>query len=248
MAVTDPAAFFGSTDEAMHFDGSEFDAELLAMHGSPAELRIATRCACWQRETGVPDPSCRLCWPLGFVYDAPQVVNVFGPNRKPTRRQDAAGTYDASDAYFTLPTGVLPTFGSRITLPLSEIIVDDILTKGSEDITRYHRVLELQEAHYVVRVPPTGSPYENERRDLVFTGPVPHLTRNDRTFTWNPAIVPPIPDGTRYVVRLKVLVEYICWEFQERNENGLPLPGRMLGKRVDYLHHPRGAQPLQPAA
>lgn len=246
MAVTSDQHVNGF--DAFHFDSDEFDEELLNEHGSPAEFRMATRCACWLKETGQPDPACRLCWPLGFVYDAPEVIQAFGPNRRPTRRFDAAGSYDASDAFFTLPTRIIPSFGSRITLPLSEIIVDDILTKGSEDITRYYRVLELQQAHYVVRVPPTGHPYQNERRALVFQGVNPHITLIDRTIVWNPATTASIPDGTRYVVRLKVLVEYLCWEFQERNENGLPLPGRCLGKRVDYLHHPRGAQPLVPAA
>lgn len=228
VSTSSTTAAFGS----FHLDPAAFDA-LLVRSGSPADLRIATRCACYDPRSGSPDPACTLCFPFGVVWGPVTSLKVFGPNRKPTRRQDAAGTYDASDAFFTFPTGVIPTRGSRLTLPLSVITVDDLLVKGDRDTIRYPNVVAIEAAFYTTRNPPTGSPYTVVQHPLVLGT---DIAISGRTVTW---INGAVPNGTPYRVRFTALAEYLVWEDQDRNEGGRALPYRCLCKRVDYLLHPR---------
>lgn len=235
MAITDPnLAGPGFADN--HLDPAALDA-LIDRSGTTATLRIATRCGCYDVRTGAPDPACMLCMPFGVIWDDPVPTKVFGPNRKPTRRQDAAGNFDASDAFFTFKTGILPPRGSRVTLPLSQLVVDDMLVKGERDVIRYPNVVAVEAAFYMGRDQPEGSEYNVVKHDLTFTGSTPHLTFAGRQVTW--AVGSAVPDGTVYRVRFKALVEYLVWEDQDRNEGGNALPGKCLCKRVDYLLHPR---------
>lgn len=231
----DPAAM-----AEFHFESAQFDA-MLETHGTVALLRFATPCACWSDATGQPDPACRLCWPLGFLYDAPVELRVFGPNRRPTRRVDAAGEYEPSDAFFTFPTGVTPPYGSRFVLPTSQPLVHDRLLKGREDVFRYAHVSDVLAAHYIRRVSRVGAPgtYDNERVNLV-RGVDYAVDLATREVTW---LTSAIPDGTRVVFRLRIAAEWVVWELQDRNEGGLEQPWRALCKRLDFLIHPRGAKP-----
>ncbi len=223
----------------LHFDPAEFDG-MLAQNGSPADLRFAMRCACWDDQTGEPDPACMQCFPFGWVWEAPQTVNVFGPNRKPTRRVDAAGTYDIGDAFFTLPSGLEPPRMSRLTMTLSTLTVWDALLKNKEDVIRFPTVLGIDRAWHSTRTPPSGGQYGRSNLDLTFSGATPDITVTGRQVTWNPANT--LPDGTPYVVRFKTYAEYLVWEQQERNEGGRVLPSRFLCKRLDYYLHPRGTK------
>jgi hypothetical protein len=220
-----------------HLRPPDFDA-LLRRSGSPVELRYATPCACTVKRMGEPDPACQLCFPYGVIWDAPQTVYCFGPNRKPTFRADTMGSYEVGDAYFTFPTSVVPPFLSRITLPLSVLTLSDQLVKGEEDVIRYPRVLEVERAHCTRRVPPSGAPYVTEL--------VPLTLGTDVTFDGRRAVWPPdspVPDGTIVAVRFRALVEYGTWEPQDRNEGGNQLPYRYLCKRLDYYLHPSGPEP-----
>jgi len=240
MAVTDTSALVVPG----HFSPARFDA-LLARHGSPIELRFATRCGCWDDRAGRPDPGCMVCFPFGFVWDAPllwngQPMKAYGPNRKPTRRHDAVGTYEVGDAFFTLPSGIEPPFMSRITASLSVLTVFDELVKAKQDMIRYPDVLNVDRVWYSTRTPATGAPYDRANVPLSFSGANPDLTITGRQVTWNPAST--VPDGTRYIVRFQTYLHYVVWEQQERNEGGNILPSRFLCKKIDYLLHPRGTK------
>jgi hypothetical protein len=216
---------------------ADLDA-LLDRAGTPCELRMAMPCGCGTDRMGDADPGCALCFPYGVVWDPPVTVKVFGPNRKPTFRVDTAGSYETGDAYFTFPTGVVPTFLSRLTLPLGVLTLTDQLIKGSQDVIRYPTVLVVDRAHWVQRVPPVGSPYENVLVPLVLGTDV---TVVGRKLVWPAGS--PVPDGTTVAVRFSAMVEYGCWEPQDRNEGGNQLPYRVLCKRLDYYLHPRGPDP-----
>ena len=228
--------------DSFHFESGEFD-ELLTEHGTPALMRYAMRCGCWTVETGQADPACMTCRPYGYVWDAAIAMNVFGPNRRPTRRPDAVGTFDVGDAFFSLPTGQTPPHYSRFTLPtLSEIIVDDILTKGREDTIRFGTVSSVIQAHYSVRTPPTGYPYTRANTPLVLGT---DISVAGRDVTWlNGAIA----DGTRYTIQFKAHQEWVVWEPQDRNEGGKPMPFRYLCKRLDFLAHPKATGEMDYAA
>ena len=239
MAVTNPAAM-GIPFGEFHLRPPDFD-DLLRRSGSPAELRFAMPCACGTSRMGEPDPACLVCFPYGVVWDAPQTLKCFGPNRKPTFRVDTAGSYEIGDAYFTFPTGIVPPFLSRITLPLSVLTLTDQLVKGTEDGIRYPTVLAVEKAHYTRRNPPTGHPYVTEIVPLTLGTDV---TVDGRRLVWPPAS--PVPDGTLVSVRFAARVEYGVWEPHDRNEGGNQLPYRFLCKRLDYYLHPRG--PAEPQA
>lgn len=233
MLTEDVASF-----DAFHFVPGQFDA-LLAAHGTDVALRLAMRCACWNADSGRPDPACTLCFPFGFLFDAPVTVRAYGPNRKPTRRVDTPGSFEVGDAFFTFPTGVKPTYFSRLVLPTSEILVDETLTKGSEDTIRFSHVLGVEKAHATRRNPPTGHPYVTEVVPLTLGT---DFTLSGRTIVWPGGSTH--ANGTRYVLRLRTLEEYVVWETQTRNENGQDLPWRCLCKRVDFLTHPKAPAEL----
>lgn len=235
MAIYEPAS---ALDE-FHFEAEAFH-DLLKINGArEAMLAKAMRCGCWDPLTGQPDPACQLCYPFGFIYEEPVAVAVFGPNRKPTRRFEQLGVFDPGDAWFTFPPGVTPPFASRIILPQSVIEVDDVLTKGKWDITRFGHVVELQRAIYSTRTPASGAPYTRENVDLTWNEVGADFTFAGRTVTWDVASA--VPDGTNYVLKMKVYSEYICWDAQDRQEDGKPMPYRVLCKRLDYFKHPRSA-------
>ena len=234
MAITSTS---GLAFDAFHFSPLEW-AELLKQHGSPAELREASRCACWLESQGSgPDPGCQLCYPFGYLYAAPQSLKVFGPNRKPTRRIEAAGTFDAADAFFTFPPGIVPSIYSRLTLPLSILTVDDTLTRGKADILRFSRVLEVLEAHTSRRNPPTGKDYVVENVPLV-AGTDYTINLTTGQVTWLTSAVPTGGKG-RAVFHLRVIAEWILWEAQDRNEHEVQQPYRYLAKRLDYILRPK---------
>jgi hypothetical protein len=239
MAITNPHRAYPSSDPILHCESTLFD-EVIAAHGSPAELRLARPCPCWLASTGQPDPACTACFPFGYLWTAPVTLTVWGPNRKPMRRYEAQGTYELGDAFFTFPTGIRPTHYSRLVLPLSTLAVTDILTKGHEDTIRYAHVLSVEGAEWSRRTPATGAPYQRETVPLTIEGRdvgTPDLRITGRTVTWlNSAI----PDGTRYVVRCTTYAEYVVWEVQDRNEGGTVQPYRALCKRLDFLLHPKG--------
>jgi hypothetical protein len=236
MAVADPS-FYSVPFGEFHLRPKDFDA-LLRRSGSPCELRYAMPCACGSTRLGEPDPACMVCFPYGQVWDAPRTVYVFGPARKPTFRVDTPGSYETGDAYFTFPTGIVPPFFSRITLPLSVLTLTDQLVKGSEDVIRYPMPLVVDKAHWSRRVPPSGHPYVTELMPLVLGTDV---VVDGRRFVWPPDS--PVPDGTIVTVRFTARVEYAVWEAHDRNEGGNQLPYRAICKRLDYYLHPRGPEP-----
>jgi len=220
-----------------HFVPSDFDG-MLSLHGTEAELRLAARCPCWNAQTGQPDPACMVCYPFGYVWDAPSTLKVFGPSRRGMRKYEMEGSLDVGDAWFTFPVGVKPPHYSRIVLTGSELVVDDYLTKGTEDRVRYSKVIQALSARYSTRDPSSGAPYTRENVTLG-VGIDIALDTNMRDVLWGEPD-PPVPDGTRYVLRLSVRPEYIVWEPQDRNEGGEDMPYRYLCKRLDYFLHPRG--------
>jgi hypothetical protein len=233
-----------STDESgvalseFHIDAGAMDA-LLAINGSPAELRIATPCACWDARTGQPDPGCMRCYPLGFIYDAPVTESVHGPNRRPRRRYNPEGELDEGEVTFTFRRGVVPTFGTRIAMLNATVVVTDTLTKGVEDTIRWSHVLAVEAGHYTRRVPPTGPDYDVETVPLVLAGPTPDLVVVGRDITW---VNVSIPDGTRYSLRFRTRPEYVAWEVRDRTEGGQVMPYLATAKRLDFLLHPRGTK------
>jgi hypothetical protein len=231
VAVLDPAA--GLAFDDFHFSAPAFDG-LIAAHGSPAELRLATRCACWRVDAGQPDPACMACYPFGYLWDPPMTVTVFGPGRRGLKRYEEEGAIEVGDSWFTFPSGLTPTHYSRLVLPSSRRIVDDLLTKGVEDTTRWSYVLGVQAAHYTRRVPPTGQPYTVEVVPLV---PGTDFTMAGRTVQWSN---PSVPDGTRYTLRLETHDEWVLFNEQDRNEAGVVMPYRWQCKKLDFLVHPRG--------
>jgi hypothetical protein len=231
MAITEDA---GIQFSDFHFAGAEFDG-LLEQHGvRDAKLLIAMRCGCWK--DGLPDVGCKTCWPWGYVWIAPIDVALHGPSRKPLRRLEDIGMIEPGSAYFTFPTGVVPSFMSRIVLPQSILLADDALEKNVHDISRFTHVVGIEKAHYSVRVPPTGDPYEVENVPLTFDGPTPDITLSGNRIAWNNNA---IPDGTPYIVLLRTFAEYLVWDVQDRSEDGKPMPYRALCKRLDFLKHPR---------
>lgn len=236
MAVTDP------TVGGVHFDPARFDA-LIATHGQAVELRRASRCPCWDPRTGQRDPAHGECYPFGVLYDAPETLTAWGPMRKRGRRYEPAGELDEGDVTFTFPTGTpVPVF-SRIVLPGTTLVVDDLLTKGSADVIRYGHVLAVEQGRYRRQV--SEDPYEVEAVELaiedVGTPPpdAPAIRVVDRRIEWLDAT---IPDGTRYVLRFRTHSEWVVWEPQERSEGGQTMPYRYVAKRLDYLLHPRGEE------
>lgn len=233
MAVFDAEAATAFDD--FHFSGPSFDA-LIAAHGSPAELRRAMRCACWDAKTGQPDPACMNCYPFGYLYDPPETITVFGPGRRGLKQYEDQGSIEVGDCWFTFPREIMPTHYSRLVLPISQCVVDDLLTKGKEDVIRYSHVLAVQAAHYTRRVPPAGPDYAVE---VVPLTPGVHFTLAGRKVTWNDHT---IPDGTRYTLRILTYDEWVCWNEQDRNEHGHIMPVRWQCKRLDFLIHPRGTE------
>jgi len=233
MAVTNAAALDG-LDE-FHFEPAQFDA-LLEQNGTPAELRLATRCSCWEARSGQPDPACAQCYPFGYLYEAPDATKVHGPSRRGMLKLIEAGIAQLGDAMFTFKPGIVPSHGTRLVLPRSRVRESDTLTKGKEDTIRWSRVLAVEAGHYTRRVPPSGSPYVTETVPLVLDGPSPDITITDRRVTWNNAA---IPDGTRYVLRILTNTEFCVWDLQDRHEGGNEQPYRALGKRLDFLLHER---------
>lgn len=223
--------------EEEHFSGPEFD-QLLEQNGTSILLRMATPCGCWNPTTGNPDPACQLCVPFGVVYDAPVQLKVFGPNRKGLRQFLDGGTIEMGDALFTFPLDVTPTQMSRITLLTSTLPAPAFQIKGREDVLRYTEVLAVERAHYSVRTPPTGHPYTRENVPLVEGT---DFTRAGRVITW---LNTTIPDGTPYVLRVRIRTEYVVSEATLRDENDTQLQTRVLAKRLDYLINPRGEAKL----
>ncbi len=232
MAVFEEEAAAATLDE-YHFKAQEFD-DLLRVNGSPVRLRMAMRCPCIDPKTGKADPACTNCFPYGVLWDDAVDARCFGPDRRSLRRPDAAGLYHEGDAFFTFPTGIVPTPFSRFLLPLSEITVDDVLVKGKEDTIRFAEVKAVEKALYSRRVPPTGAPYVVDVVPLELGA---DIEVNGRDVSW---LTSDVPNGTTYVVRMRACVEYLVLEPQDRNENGLPLPYRYHCRRLDYLLHPRG--------
>jgi len=222
-------------------DPAKFDA-VIAQLGNNVLYRPAMRCACYREASGVPDPACTLCFPYGVVWGDPQPIVAAGPNRRPTRRPDLTGVYEASDVFFTFQSGFVPIYGSRITLPDSPITVDDTLTRGREDRVRYPTAQTLLAAWYTTREPPTGDPYVNVKNDLVVDTDV-SLDPATGTITFADPNTP--PPGTRYVVQVSGLTEYFVWEVQDRTAGGAVMPYRALCKRLDYFLHPRGNQAVR---
>jgi hypothetical protein len=189
--------------------------------------------------TGNPDPGCALCRPHGFQYDAPITTKVFGPNRKPMRKFEAAGgPIELGDAMFTFKSDVMPPHGSRFVLPVSKLLVHDTLTPGTEDIVRFAHVLEVVQAHTVQRIATTPDHYRNERVDLIL-GTDFSIDLATRRVTWT---TDKVPTGGRVVLRLKTYAEWVVWEERDRNEHDQELPRQYLCKRYDFLIHPRGTQ------
>lgn len=221
---------------SFHFDRREFD-ELLTQHGTPAELRVAKRCACWLAETETPDPACNLCYPFGYLYDAPVTLKVHGPNRKPMKRIEQVGTLELGDAFFTLPSMHQPPTYARLTLTKSILTVDDILTRGREDILRFSRVLQVVSAHTSRRDDVAGGKVAVVNVPLTAgTDYVVDLATRKVTYPGGSAVAV----GGRVVFVCRVASEWILWDTQDRNENNEPMPYRFLAKRLDYLLHPRG--------
>lgn len=218
---------------------------LIAAHGSAAQLRFAMPCGCSLAKTGGADPACDQCFPYGVLWDAPIDVIVLGPNRKPIRRYESGGEFETGDAFVTLQSGIMPPVFSRLTSPLSAITVDDVLTKGRQDVIRFTNVIAVQKGRYVTQVPGTVvrafAPYTNVVHDLVLTGSGADVAITGRQVTW---LNPSIPDGTRYVLRLTALAEYIIVEPQDRNEGGQALQGKFHARRMDFLKHPSSPQGL----
>jgi hypothetical protein len=232
MAVSSQAITF----DDFHLVPEEFDG-LLRTNGTRALIRMATLCGCWNADTGNRDPACRLCYPLGRIYDAPIEAWVHGPSRRPMKQVTAEGVVDTGEVFFTLPSTLQVPDGTRIVLPDAIERVSDILTKGSEDTIRFAHVVAVEQGLRVVRNPPEGHPYLNEL--------VPLEDGGDFTITDTRQVVwpsdSPVPDGARYVLRLQVRSEYVVWgEPRTRVENGTQLPSVYSTKRLDFLLHPKG--------
>ena len=221
-----------------HFDPAAHDAQIAA-HGVQARLRRAQRCACWNAQAKEPDPSCTLCFPYGRIWDLPEVVRLLGPGRRAMRNYESEGERELGDCTFTFPSGIVPPAYSRITLPLSIITEDDLLTKGKADVIRYSEVVGVDSAFYTLRNPPTGEDFVTERHDLVLGGPGADITVAGRHVTW---MNQGIPNGTRYSVRFRALAEYVVWDVQDRNEGDRPLPFRFVCKKLEFYLHPRESQ------
>lgn len=219
-------------------DPGRFD-DLIDRLGMQVLYRPATRCACYRFESGVPDPACTICFALGLVWTEPETIMVFGPNRKPTRRPDMIGEYEVGDVFFTFKSGFIPTDGARLTLPNSPLVIDDILTRGKEDRVMYPTAHNLTLAWYVERDPPTGFPYVNVRRDLV-PGTDVFLDPVTKRVTYASPDRP--PDGTRVLVQIDTLTEYIVAEPQDRISGNVLMPYRVLCKRYQSWLHPRGRE------
>jgi len=217
-------------------DPARFDA-LIDRLGMRIEYRPATRCACYRFQSGVPDPGCTICFALGLVWGQPESINVFGPNRKPTRRPDLTGLYEVGDVFFTFKSGFIPTEGARITLPNTKLVVDDILTRGKEDRLIYPTGHNLTAAWYVVRNPPTGDPYVNVKVDLV---PDVDIVLDPVTHRVTYAAADRPPPGTRVLVQIDTLTEYVVSEVQDRIAGDTLQPYRALCKRYQSWLHPRG--------
>lgn len=222
--------------EPFHFNAAEFDA-LLEQNGTLAELAIAMQCPCLDLRTNRPDAACRNCYPDGLIYEAPIPITVHGPDRKGLRYRDQAGIVEAGAAYFTMPTGVRPARGSRLVLPLAEITVSDRLVRGKEERIRFAQVVAVEKAMTSRRVPPTGS-YDVELVELV--DGVDYVV-SGRDVTWPNDTV---ADGAVVALRLRVKVEYLVAEVQDRNEDGKLMPFRYLCYRREYMLHPRGEKAL----
>jgi hypothetical protein len=222
-------------------DPAKFDA-LIGNYGMQVAYRSATRCACYRFPSGQPDPGCTICFALGLVWGDPESIMVYGPNRKPTRRVDLPGQYEIGDVFFTFQSGFLPNEGARITLPNSPLIVDDILTCGKEDRIIYSTAFNLSAAWYVVRDPPTGDPYVNVRVDLTPDVDV-FLDPDTKRVTYADPSNPPV--GTRVLIQVNTLTEYIVSEVQDRYSGSALMPYRALCKRYDYYLHPRGNQAVR---
>src|SRR5215471_4032249 len=222
-------------------DPLKFDA-LIANLGIDVQYRPAMRCACYREASVLPDPACTLCFPYGVVWSDPVSIVAFGPNRRPTRRPDLTGVYEASDVFFTFQTGFTPTYGSRLTLPDTTLIVDDTLTRGKSDVVRYPTCQKLLAAWYTQRNPPTGDPYVNEKVNLTPDVDVA-LDPATGAITFTNPNVPAA--GTRYVVQVQARSQYFVWEVQDRAAGGTVMPYRALCKRLDYFLHPRGNQAVR---
>jgi len=231
MALQDASAV-APAFSPFHMEPAELDG-LLDAHGAPAEIRTAMRCGCWAASSGQPDPGCDRCYPFGYVWDAPVTCRVYGPSRRGLRRYELAGTLDVGDAWFSLPTGMRPPHYSRIVLTASEITVDDTLTRGREDVIRFSRPVAVTRAHWSQRTSAPGvTPVTRTNVPLVLGT---DLSVSGRRVTWIAETPPP---GTRYVLQLRALAEYIVWEPQDRNEAGVALNYKFLCKRLDFLRHP----------
>lgn len=228
--------------EAVEFDDyhlvpEEYDA-LKRANGTRALVSFATLCPCWNLDTGSRDPACKLCFPLGRLYDAPVEAWVHGPNRRIMRQVTAEGSFDSAEVFFTLPSTMRAPDGTRILLPDALETVSDILCKGREDVIRFAQVVALEQAVRVVRNPPTGHPYENE---LVPLEDGVDFTLDGRTVVWPGGS--PVPDGARYTLRLTVRPEYVVWgEPRTRVENGRQLPSQYQTKRYEFLLHPKSGE------
>lgn len=222
-------------------DAQRFD-DLIDRLGMDVDYREATRCACYRFQSGVPDPACTLCFGIGILWDEPITIRCFGPNRKPTRRPDLVGQYEVGDVFFTFKTGFIPNEGGRITLPNSPILTDDILTRGKEDRVIYPHPRNLESAFYVVRNPPTGSPYVNVKIDLKPGVDIFLDESNGRVTYADPDTPPP---GTRVLVQFAALTEYIVSEPQDRISGNQLMPYRVLCKRYTSWLHPRQREAVQ---
>jgi hypothetical protein len=233
-----PVPVASQVGDCAGLDYTKFDA-LIARHGMAVKYRHGQRCACYRYQSGVPDPGCTLCFAIGIVWDAPLDILVFGPNRKPTRRIDMIGQYEVGDVFFTFQTGFEPADGARITVPNTALLTDDILTRGKEDRVIYPTAHNLSSAWYVVRTPPTGDPYENVRVNLT-PGVDIFMDENTKRVTYADPNIPPV--GTRVLVQVETLTEYIVSEVQDRYGSGTLQPYRALCKRYTSWLHPRAKE------
>lgn len=234
MAVSSESMAF----DDFHFDAGDLDA-LLRANGTRALIRIASLCGCYNEETGGRDPGCKLCYPVGKVYDEPIEAWVHGPSRRVMRQVTEQGSFDSAEVFFTLPSTIKASDGTRIVIPDATERVSDILTKGSEDVIRFAHVVGVEQGLRVVRNPPTGHPYLNELVPLELG--TDFTIEDGRRVVW--PVGSPVPDGSRYVLRLLVQAEYVVWgEPQTRVENGKAMPSKHQTKRYDFLLHPKGEE------
>jgi hypothetical protein len=198
-----------------HFDAERFD-QLIAEHGTPARLRKARSCPCWD-VTGHPRRLCPHCDGLGIAWAEPQEARVLMPGRDRRDQYDWMGYQLQGITHMTMQAPFTPAHYDLVELTAAELVItrERHVWNGNPVRLRMPSVKLVESVLYIAGA------------DLV---------EADATLAGNTvALGAAVPSGTQITVRYVAMPAYVILSPIERDEAGVKMPYRALVQRLDFF-------------